>query len=56
MQRKYRRINRNSTSVLQAYQIVLMACGFATLLLALSFILWKASLQVAFLNFTTDFF
>lgn len=34
--RKYRRINRNSTSVLQAYQLALMACGvsFVFLLLA----------------------
>lgn len=34
---KYRRINRNSTSVLQAYQVTLMACGisFISLLLAI---------------------
>lgn len=37
--RKYRRINRNKTSVLQAYQVTLMACGMSLVFLMLAIII-----------------
>lgn len=37
--RKYRRINRNSTSVLQAYQVTLMACGMSLVFLLLAIVI-----------------
>lgn len=54
--RRYRQINRSSTSILQAYQIALMACGISLVFLLLAIVISYLISSTELFTSTVNFF